>query len=83
MRRGRVQNAKVWAEVMTKGRGVRSARRSALRIGLLMSLIAALVGMVLLGIYYPGKESRLVGTEPTVKKVKILTIPSRGRTESP
>ena len=68
---------------MTKQRGARSARRSASRIGLIMSLLATLVGMVLLGIYYPGRESRLVGTEPTVKKVKILTVPSRGRTESP
>jgi hypothetical protein len=68
---------------MMKERAPRSTRRSASSIGLLVSLLAALVGMVLLGIYYPGRESRLVGTEPTVKKVKILTIPSRGRTESP
>jgi hypothetical protein len=68
---------------MMKERAPRSTRRSASSIGLLVSLLAALVGMVLLGIYYPGRESRLVGTESTVKKVKILTIPSRGRTESP
>jgi hypothetical protein len=68
---------------MTRDRGARSARRYASRIGLVLSLLATLAGMVLLGIYYPGRESRLVGTEPTVKKVKILTVPSRGRTESP
>ena len=68
---------------MTKERGPRSERRSASRIGLVVSLLATLVGMVLLGIYYPGRESRLGDTEPTVKKVKILTVPSRGRTESP
>ena len=64
----------------------RLARRlSASGIGLALSFVAVVIGILMLAVFYPGKESRLISlktAEPTVKSVKTLAMPPTSRGSS-